>query len=160
MIERQTEPDELIPVAPELQGAKGDMLAARVLIPIIIVVIYGVYKFIRLGYSPEHFLYTYIPVFGGLAAAIGLLSYYFVVAIPRRRSWKNLVLLLGFLPYLFSLYVIGFLGVFMIYNSAVVEFSMWSILVGFAWIIIGYRIIYQFYLMTNIPTPPLPRAKS
>jgi hypothetical protein len=82
-------------VPDELKGAKGDMLAARILFPIIVVMIYGAYNFFKLGASWEHYLYTYVPVLGGLAASIGLLSYYIIVSTPRERSWKNLVLLLG-----------------------------------------------------------------
>jgi hypothetical protein len=45
-------------VPDELKGAKGDRLAAHVLIPIIAVMIYGIYKFIELGTAPDHYLYN------------------------------------------------------------------------------------------------------
>ena len=145
-----TVPTKLLTVPAELEGAKGDRVAARVEAPIIAVMIYGIYKFIELGVSLDHYLYTYTPLLGGVAASAGLLTYYFIVARPHKKSWKNLLLLLGFLPYFFSLYVIGFLGLYRIYGGVVGEFSIWSLIVGLFWVVVGYRIINQFYLMTEI----------
>lgn len=142
------EPQGSVPA--ELQGRKGDMLAGHITLPIIAVMIYGIYKFIELGVSFDHYLYTYTPLFGGVAAIAGLGTYYLIVAMPRKISWKNLLLLLGLLPYLFSLYVVGFLGAYMIYRGVVEQFSIWSIVAGLFWVVIGHRIVYQFYLMTEI----------
>src|SRR5437016_2222579 len=102
-------------VPDELKGAKGDMLAARVAVPILAAILYGIYKFVVLGVSQDHYLYTYIPTFGGAVAMVGLLTYYFLVVSSslEKRSWKNLLLTFGFLPYLFSFYIIGFLGLYM-----------------------------------------------
>ena len=36
-------------VAPELKGTKGDIIAARIEVPILVVMIYGIVEFIRLG---------------------------------------------------------------------------------------------------------------
>jgi hypothetical protein len=41
-------------VAPELRGTKGDILAARIEVPILAVMIYGIIEFIRLGWSLDH----------------------------------------------------------------------------------------------------------
>jgi hypothetical protein len=46
-------------VAPELRGTKGDILAARIEVPILLVMIYGIFEFIRLGWSPDHYFFTY-----------------------------------------------------------------------------------------------------
>jgi hypothetical protein len=139
-------------VPAELQGRKGDMLAARVITPFVIAMVYGAHQFSALGTSPEHYLYTYVPLLGGLAACTELFIYYVTVTAEGwgKKSWKNLLALLGLVPYAFFLYIIGFLGLYSIYRGVVDAFSVWSIVAGIFWILIGYRGISQFYLMTEI----------
>ena len=84
-------------VAPELRGTKGDILAARIEVPILAVTIYGIVEFVRLGWSLDHYFFTYAPVLGGVAASIGLFTYFFIVSLRKTRSWKFLLVLLGFL---------------------------------------------------------------
>ena len=79
-------------VAPELKGTKGDIIAARIEVPILIVMIYGIVGFTRLGWSQDHYLYTYAPVLGGVAASVGLFTYFFRVS---RFSFFNLIVQLG-----------------------------------------------------------------
>src|SRR5258707_11430079 len=88
-------------VAPELKGTKGDIIAARIEVPILVVMIYGIVEFIRLGWSQDYYLYTYAPVLGGVAASVGLFTYFFLVSVERKRSRKTLLVLLGFLPYFY-----------------------------------------------------------
>jgi hypothetical protein len=127
-------------------------VAARVTVPIFAAIIYGLYNFTVLGVTQGNYLYTYAPVLGGVAGMVGLLTYYLLVVSPSlsKRSWKNLLLLLGFLPYLFLIYVIVFFGLYAIYRGLLVSFSVLTIFGGLFWIAIGYRGINQFYLMTEI----------
>jgi hypothetical protein len=97
-------------VPPELKGTKGDIMAARIEVPILAAMIYGIVEFIRLGWTQEYYLYTYASVLGGVAASAGLFTYFFLVSAERNRSRKNLLVRLGFLPYFYSLYIMGFLG--------------------------------------------------
>src|SRR5690242_21333945 len=106
--------DHPFTVAPELKGTKGDVVAARIEVPIVVVMIYGLVELIRLGWSQDHYLYTYTPVLGGVAASAGLFTYFFVVSVDRARSRRNLLVLLGLLPYFYSLYIMGFLGLYTI----------------------------------------------
>src|SRR6478752_4459420 len=129
-------------VAPELAGTKGDILAARIEVPILAVMIYGIVGFIRLGWSVDHYFYTYAPVLGGVAASVGLFTYFFIVSVRRKRSWKNLLVLLGFLPYLYSLYIIGVLGLYAIFEGIVGVFSFWSMIGGLFWVFVGFHLIY------------------
>jgi hypothetical protein len=139
-----------ITVAPELQGAKGDIVAARIEVPILAAMIYGIFEFIRLGRSQDHYLYTYAPVLGGVAASVGLFTYYFLVSVERKRSRKPLLALLGFLPYFYSLYVMGILGVYTIYEGVAGVFSIWSMIGGVFWLFVGFHLIYRFSLLTEI----------
>ena len=117
-------------VAPELRGTKGDIVAARIEVPIVVVMIYGIVGFIRRGWSLDHYFYTYAPVLGGVAASVGLFTYFFLVSVNRKRSWKTLLVLLGLLPYLYSLYIIGFLGLYTILEGVVGMSSFWSMIGG------------------------------
>ncbi len=137
-------------VAPELKGAKGDILAAKIELPILAVMIYGVVEFIRLGWSLDHYFFTYAPVLGGVAASVGLFTYFFVVSVRRKRSWKNLLVLLGFLPYFYSLYIIGVLGLYTIFESVVGVFSFWSMIGAVCWVFVGFHLFYRFYRLTEI----------
>jgi hypothetical protein len=137
-------------VPPELRGSKGDILAARIEVPILAVMIYGIVEFVRLGWSQDYYFYTYAPVLGGVAASAGLFTYFFLVSVRRKRSWKNLLVLFGFLPYLYSLYTIGVLGLYTIFEGLFGVFSLWSMIGGVFWIFVGFHLIYRFYLTTEI----------
>jgi len=139
-----------ITVPPELKGTKGDVVAARIEVPILVVMIYGIFGFVRLGFSQDHYLFTYAPVLGGLAASVGLFTYYFLVSTERNRSRKTLLVLLGFLPYLFSVYVMAVLGLYTIFEGIIGAFSIWSMIGGVFWIFLGFHLMYRFYLMTEI----------
>ena len=75
-------------VAPELRGTKGDIVAARIEVPIVVVMIYGIVGFIRRGWSLDHYFYTYAPVLGGVAASVGLFTYFFLVSVNRNGAGK------------------------------------------------------------------------
>ena len=137
-------------VAPELRGTKGDILAARIEVPILAAMIYGIVELTRLGWSIVHYFFTYAPILGGLAASVGLFTYVFIVSVRHKRSWKNLLVLLGFLPYLYSLYIIGVLGLYTIFEGLVGVFSFWSMIGGIFWVFVGFHLIYRFYLLTEI----------
>ena len=137
-------------VAPELRGTKGDIIAAKIEVPILAVMIYGIVQFIRLGWSLDHYFYTYAPILGGVAASVGLFTYFFIVSARHKRSWKSLLVLLGFLPYFYSLYIIGVLGLYTIFEGVVGVFSFWSMIGGIFWVFVGFHLIYRFYLMTEI----------
>jgi len=137
-------------VAPELKGTKGDIVAAKIEVPILVVMVYGIVEFTRLGLSPHHYFYTYAPVLGSVAASVGLFTYFFIVSVRRNRSWKYLLVLLGFLPYLYSLYIVGVLGLYTIFEGVIGNFSFWSMISGVFWVFVGFHLSYRFYLMTEI----------
>jgi hypothetical protein len=137
-------------VAPELKGTKGDIIAARIEVPILVVMIFGIVEFIRLGWSQDYYLHTYAPVLGGVAASVGLFTYFFLVSVERKKSRRNLLILLGFLPYFYSLYIMGVLGLYTIYEGIIGKFSVWSMIGGVFWVFLGFHLIYRFYMLTEI----------
>jgi hypothetical protein len=138
------------PVCSRLKGPKGHILAARIEVPILAAMTYGIVEFIRLGWSRDHYLYTYALVLGGVAASAGLFTYFFVVSVERKTSRKNLLFLLGLLPKLYALYIMGVLGLYTIFEGVIGEFSVWSMIGGVIWVFVGFHLIYRFYLVTEI----------
>ena len=141
---------ESFTVPPELKRPKGDIMAARIEVPILVAMIYGIVEFIRLGWSADHFLYTYAAVLGGAAASAGLFTYFFLVSAERNRSRKNLLVLFGVLPCLYSLYIMGVLGLYTIFEGLIGELSFLSMIGGVFWVFVGFHLIYRFYLVTEI----------
>src|SRR3954449_9755949 len=137
-------------VAPELRGTKGDIIAARIEVPILVAMIYGIVGFIRLGWSQAYYLYTYPAVLGGVAASVGLFTYFFLVSVKRKKSRKTLLFLLGLLPYFYALYVMGVLGLYTIYEGIIGKFSFWSMIGGVFWVFLGFHLSYRFYVVTEI----------
>jgi len=138
------------PVPPQLKGPNGHILAARIEVPILAAMICGVVEFIRLGWSQAHYLYTYAPVLGGVVASAGLFTYFFVVSAERKNSQKNLLFLLGLLPNLYALYIMGVLGLYTILGGVIGEDSVWSMIGGVLWVFVGFHLMYRFYLVTEI----------
>ena len=138
------------PVPPQLKGPKGHILAARIEVPILAAMIYGAVEFIRLGWSQAHYLYTYASVVGGVAASAGLFTYFFIVSVERKSSQKTLLFLLGLLPNLYALYIMGVLGLYTILEGVIGEDSVWSMIGGVLWVFVGFHLIYRFYLVTEI----------
>ena len=137
-------------VPPELKGTKGDIMAARIEVPILAAMIYGIVEFIRLGWSQEYCLYTYVAVLGGVSASAGLFTYFFLLSAGRNRNRKNLQTMLGILPYFYSLYVAGVLGLYTIFEGVIGEFSFLSMIGGIFWVFAGFHLFYRFYLVTEI----------
>ena len=138
------------PVPSQLKGPKGHILAARIEVPILAAMIYGVVEFVRLGWSQAHYPYTYAPVLGGIAASAGLFTYFFVVSVERKTSQKHLLLLLSLLPNLYALYIMGVLGLYTILEGVIGEDSVWSMIGGVLWVFVGFHLMYRFYLVTEI----------
>jgi hypothetical protein len=141
---------ESFAVPPELKRPKGDIMAARIEVPILVAMIYGIVEFIRLGWSLDHLLYTYAAVLGGAAASAGLFTYFFLVSAERNSSRQKLLLLFGSLPYLYSLYIMGVLGLYTIFEGLISKFSFLSMMGGVFWVFLGFHLIYRFYLVTEI----------
>ena len=138
------------PVPPQLKGPKGHILAARIEVPILAAMIYGVVQFIRLGWSQDYYFYTYAPVLGGVAASAGLFTYFFVVSVERKKRRKDILFVLGLLPRLYSLYIMGVLGLYTILEGVIGEASVWSMIGGVLWVFVGFHLLYRFHLVTEI----------
>jgi hypothetical protein len=134
------------------KGAEGDRLAARVTIPLLAATGYGGFNLFHSGSGGGYF-YTLIPLLGGIAAVIGFVVWYVMSSLPPKVSWKNLLVLCGFLPYLYFIYAILFLGIYMIYRGIEQGGSVALLAGGLFWTIFEYRGIYLFWQMTEMAKP-------
>ena len=63
---------------------------------------------------------------------------------------QTLLALLGLLPYLYALYIMGVLGLYTILEGVIGEDSVWSMIGGVLWVFVGFHLLYRFYLVTEI----------
>ena len=137
-----------------MRGRNRDLMAARVALPVLIALIYGIYKFVVLGVTAEHYLYTYLPVIGAVASLVSLMTFSAVVMTEERSVRAMFGALSGFVPYVFSLYLMGFLGGYGIWQSTN-PFSIWGVVKGLFWIVLGYRLLRKFWIITEIASIPV-----
>jgi len=134
----------------ELSGRDEDLLMAKPLVPAVVAFIYGIYKFYDLGFSTDEYLYTYIPVVGSALSIISVWMYVSSMSVKPKRSISNMLKgYSGFIPYLFSLYLIGFLGLYslwLLFSS----FTFGTFMFGVVWVLLGYRMLYTFWVITEI----------
>jgi hypothetical protein len=130
------------------KDAEGDRLAARVMVPLLAATGYGAFNLIYSG-SGAGYLYTFVPLFGGIAAVIGFFVWHIKSMSPPEVG-KNLLVLCGLLPYLYFIYAIVFLGIYMIYRGIEQGGSIALLAGGLFWTILQYRGIYRFWQMTEM----------
>ena len=139
------------PVPPQLKGPKGHILAARIEVPILAAMIYGVVEFIRLGWSQDHYFYTYAPVLGRRGRLGGSFHLFFCrIGGAKDESRKISCFSSGFFPILYALYIMGVLGLYTILEGVIGEDFVWSMISGVFWVFVGFHLIYRFYLVTEI----------
>ena len=137
-----------------LSGPEQDLLAAKPLLPAVIAFLYGCYKYFDFGIAVEYYLYTYVPTLGAIASSVCIFLYGEMAS--RRifgRSTRGLPQVLiaigGFVPYAFSLYLMGFLGVYSLWGL-LSNFTIGTLVFGIVWIALGYRMLYTFSIITEI----------
>ena len=134
----------------ELSGRDEDLLMAKPLVPAVVAFIYGIYKFYDVGFSTDEYLYTYIPVVGSALSIISVWMYVSSMSVKPKRSISNMLKgYSGFIPYLFSLYLIGFLGLYSLW-SLFSSFTFGTFMFGVVWVLLGYRMLYTFWVITEI----------
>jgi hypothetical protein len=113
-------------------GAAADLETARIVVPAIWGIVYGVYAFTKYGTDVSDGLRTYVAVVGGVAAVIGA---FISFALGR---FSGLFALTGLLPWLYGVYITLFLGAYGIYLGFTGGIEIFSILGSVAWVIIGW----------------------
>jgi len=151
-----TDPAQLHPIArAEWVDGTARQLTAGIDGPACVAVIYGVVELFRHGLALSGWPSTYLPLLGGVAVIASLPVYLHAFKAPDGRSWGLAAgSLLVFVPYLFSLYLMGFLGAWAIYRAVTAHPLAWGhALAGAFWIVAGWFMLsqlhrYQTHLMT------------
>ncbi|GEM_PF-3219396 len=109
--------------------------------------LYGLYKLYDMGFSLEHYLHTYVLIFGGIASYVIVFNY---AKISGKWSVSKMIgIWSGFIPLFFSAYLMGFLGVYGLWGLRN-GFTMLTLISGIIWLHLGYRLLYNFWLITEI----------
>ena len=125
-------------------------MIAKPTIPTLVAIVYGGYEFFMLGFDSKHYLQTYVLVFGGMVSIACVILYVETMRRERRRNFgRMLCALAGFIPYFFSLYLFGYMGLYRLW-SLLTEFSIGGLLFGLFWALIGYCLLYTFWTITEI----------
>ncbi len=121
-------------------GIKQSELVGSAAAPAFFPLLYGLYEFCVLGFSTQHYLLTYVPVFGAVAAFLGAGLYTIEFGTPGMGP-EIIAELGGVAAYAFSIYVLGFLGLHSLWLLIAAGFSIWRLLFGAVSILVGYRIL-------------------
>lgn len=144
------EGDSFRQMAP-VSGREFDLRAGETLAPTAVFIVYGAVKFFTLGVSPVHWPDTYLAVVGGIASWLAVLLWIPVVFGDGRRSlFRSLCALAAFIPMLYSIYAIAYLGLYGVYYSTINSFSVLGILFGLICIGLGYRMAYRLAVLTSL----------
>jgi hypothetical protein len=129
--------------------AARDMLTGKTLAPTLVFIGYGVVKFFTMGTASTYWLDTYLAVGGGIASWIAVVFYDAIVGGPPGLLRTLGVLGSGYIPRLYSLYAIGYLGVYTIYYSIFPSFSVLGIIFSVICILLGYRMAHGLQAITE-----------
>ncbi len=120
----------------------------RIAPALILVFVYGVVNLVSMGSAPRHYWHTYVPLAGAVASLLSCLFY--PMAMFYGRSWlAGSMAIAGFIPYLFALFVMVVVGGGRLYGL-LSGFSVIGLLAGLFWLAVGYAILYNFWVFTEV----------
>ncbi|MER8545981.1 hypothetical protein NKH41_09595 [Mesorhizobium sp. M1169] len=144
-----------------VDAAKHAEMVGKSVFPILLVVIYGVYRVVQEGIAPAGWPSGTILVVGGILSAICILAYMRAIESGPGRSWgKAMAGFSGLIPYAYSLYVLGFVGIWTLIQLFSAGFSVMGLLVGIAGLLLGYRILKTFHDITELGNAQLEAEKT
>ena len=130
----------------QMERADVQTMVAKPSVPALMALFYGAYQFYHLGFEKVDAIDTYVPFFGSIVSIACVFMY---VNAGRQRSISNMLMAMsGIIPYLFSLYMMGYLGIYTLWELFS-GFTVGGLLIGLFWIINGYRMLYTFWVITE-----------
>lgn len=115
-------------------------LIGGVAVPATLAAGYGAFRLITGG---DNTVVNVILVSGGLLTLLVIGPYASVISSEERRSWSGaLTALGGFIPYLLSLFLMGYLGIYALWETVTKSLSIWSVLGALFWLLVGWRQLY------------------
>jgi len=124
-------------------------LGGKIGFPCFMAFIYGLIRVIRFHLSEWQGLTILIgatlSLMGTIAHSISIIKFK-----KDEKSWLGVFLSLsGFFPYLFGCFLVFYKG-FWSFKYLLISFSFWKLISPAIWILLGYRIVSQFHLMTEL----------
>lgn len=142
--------DQVQQSAQHAQAVRSAEMIGKPMFAMLLVVIYGIYRIVQEGAWPTWPNGT-ILVVGGLVSAACIFAYMRSIESGPGRSWgKAAAGFSGLIPYTYSLYVIGYVGIWSLIQLVTVGFSGAGLIVGLFGVVIGYRILKTFYDITEL----------
>src|SRR3989442_1931378 len=87
----------------------GQIVTVRIAPFLLLVFIYGVINLVTMGKAREHYCQTYVPLVGAVASILSCVLY--SMAMVFGRSWLAVLMVItGFIPYVFALFVMVVFG--------------------------------------------------
>lgn len=130
--------------------ARADLLG-RPLFAVLVVIAYGIYRLWQEGIAPAGWPNGSVLVFGGIVSAAFIVVYMRILEKGSGKSFgKALGALGGLIPYVYSLYVIGYVGIWSLVQLFTVGFTWTGLIVGIVFALLGYRILFTFWQITEI----------
>jgi hypothetical protein len=134
---------------PQTISAQADAeLTGKVMLPVLLVLISAGYQLL-FGHT-EARLETALVIGAAIVSAIATPVYVSLDrTAPKVSWWRALAAYMGLVPYGLGIYVIVRLGVWPFAALWHDGFAIWPSLAGCFWILVGWRIVFAFWLVTE-----------
>jgi len=109
-------------------------------------VVYGVVELIGHGVGLQFWPSTYLPLFGGMGSVVAVRAHTKALLAPEgARSWALTAgAAASFIPYVFSLYLLAFLGGWAIWRGVTSRPLAWGhALAGLFWVWAGWFMLWE-----------------
>ena len=124
-------------------------IAGAITSPIVLMLMYGIYRIIRYGIQGNSIFYSYVPISLSLLGLIGLGAYLSKIDDPNRSFVNMICAFAGYLPYISLCYMIFFLGFYGLF-TLISEFHFTVIVRSLIFITWGYRSIKHLHILTEV----------
>lgn len=126
------------------------LLMGQAIFPIAIFIAYGIYRLVQEGLRPEGWPNGLVLVAGGILSGFCIIAFSKSLE-AKGQSVKNSVsAFLGFIPYIYFCYIVFYVGIWSLVQQFTIGFSVSGLLIGLFGILLGYRGLSSFYMITEI----------
>jgi len=132
-----------------MRSRQLNLLAGEAGVPAVVAFLLSLYELYALGTDLKYWPRTYLLLLGSLLSIVGVFWFSWIAETRRKQPWQFVGALAGFVAYIYSLYLIGFLGVYRLF-TLLSGFSVWGLIVGVLWIYLGYRMLHALWLISEI----------
>jgi hypothetical protein len=97
-----------------------------------------IYRIFHDGFGLQGFPHNYILVIGGIFSTICPVAYANMIVSERTQYRRNVAVVMGgFVPYAFALYVMAYLGRASLWKQITSTFTIGGLIFGVFWLLIG-----------------------